>query len=57
MTGSFPIRLFIESSTLEASPATWAEVSAYLVNNPTTISCVLPAGQPREFVRLKVSRN
>ncbi len=47
----------IESSTLAAAPATWAEVSAYLVNNSATISCLLPAGQPREFVRLKVSRN
>ena len=47
----------IESSTPGASPATWTEVNPYLTNSPTTISYLLPAGQPRDFVRLKVSRN
>ena len=47
----------VESTTLGVAPSPWTEVNPYLVNNPTTISYQLPTGQPKEFVRLKVTQN
>ena len=46
-----------ESTSLGAAPDPWTEVGIYLVNDSTTISCQLPAGQAEEFARLKVTRN
>ncbi len=47
----------VETSALEVSPGSWTEVNPYLANDSTTISYMLPVGQPKEFVRLKVSQN
>jgi hypothetical protein len=47
----------LESSTLDNIPGSWTEVNPYLINNSTTISYMLPVGQPKEFVRLRVTRN
>ena len=46
-----------ESSTLGAEPDPWAEVSPYLVNDATTISCLIPTSAPRGFARLVIIRN
>lgn len=47
----------LQSSTLGAEPSPWIEVGTYLVNDSTTISYLLPSGQPKVFVKLKVTQN
>ena len=45
------------SSTLGAEPDPRAEGSPYLVNDATTISCLIPTSAPRGFARLVIIRN